>query len=100
MRGCDAERIFPWPHAWPSSRHQLYDQFKLMRSCLPQDRRFGYTGVRKSPQKELARINGLACMKLLGHTTGRTTVEHYTSRIIVAEAVAKLPPLPTARQRQ
>lgn len=100
MRGCDAERIFPWPQAWPGSRQQLHAQFRRVTACLPPARRFGYHGLRKLHNNELAKINGLACMKSLGHTSGRTTVEHYTSRALVAEAVAKLPALPRVGERQ
>ncbi len=93
MRGYDAERIFPWPRKWPSSRHNLYDQHDLIRACLPADRRdfLAYHALRKLHNNELAAINGLACMKSLGHTNGRTTVENYTSTRVVRDAVAQLP---------
>jgi len=93
MRGYDCERIFPYPIKWPSSRHSLYDQHDLIRQCLPPDRReyLAFHALRKLHTNELAAINGLACMKSLGHTTGRTTVESYTSRKVVAAAVAQLP---------
>lgn len=102
MRGYDAERIFPWPRKWPSSRHSLHDQHDLIRQCLSEGRRsvLAYHALRKLHTNELAAINGLACMKSLGHTNARTTVEHYTSQKVVAAAVAQLPHVPIARSRQ
>jgi hypothetical protein len=102
MRGYDAERIFPWPKSWPSSRHNLYDQHDLIRKVLPKHRRenMAYHALRKLHNNELAAINGLACMKSLGHTTGRTTVEHYTSTRVVAAAVAQLPAIKFRRDPQ
>lgn len=102
MRGAGAERIFPWPRKWPDSRSSLYGQHDLVRQCLPVDRRdfLAYHALRKLHNNELAAINGLACMKSLGHSTGRTTVENYTSRSVVAAAVAQLRPVPAAAGRQ
>lgn len=105
MRGCgqpggaDDAHPFPWP-AWPQSRGQLYKEFSRIRECLPADRRFAFHAIRKLTNNELARINPLACMKVLGHSTGRTTVEHYTSRTVARDAVAQLPPLRLRRDRQ
>lgn len=103
MRGFDAERIFPWPHKWPASRQNLYARgHDLIRAVLPEPRRkfLAFHALRKLHTNELAAINGLACMKSLGHTSGRTTVEHYTSRKVVAAAVAKLPAVPLLADRQ
>lgn len=100
MRGCDAERIFPWPRSWPASKGTLYRQLARITECLPVRRRFGYHAVRRLHSNQLAAVNALACQKSLGHTSGRTTVEHYTSRTIVAEAVAQLPALPRSHERQ
>lgn len=99
LRGFDCERIFAWP-TWPQSKQSLYKQLDRITACLPPDRRFAFHGGRKLHNNQLAAINGLACMKSLGHTSGRTTVEHYTSRTVVADALAKMPALPTARQTQ
>lgn len=101
LRGYDAERIVAWPRAWPGSRHNLYDQHRLIARCLPPERReLAYHAIRKLHTNELAAINGLACMKSLGHASARTTVEHYTSRKVVAAAVAQLPTLALAADRQ
>ncbi len=107
MRGCgrsgdNGERIFPWPWAWPASRHQLHDQHSriLDAAGFPADRRFGFHGIRKLSNMSLARINAKACEKALGHAAGRTNVENYTSRQLVAESLAKLPVLRLSRQRQ
>jgi integrase len=102
MRGYHPERVFPWPESWPASRSALYDEHNLIRQCLPKARRefLAYHALRKLHNNELAAINGLACMKSLGHASGRTTVEHYTSRKVVADAVQKLPRLPVDDQRQ
>jgi integrase len=103
MRGFDAERIFPWPRKWPSSRNNLYRQHDLIRAALPEGRQdfLAFHALRKLHTNELAGINGLACMKSLGHANVRTTVEHYTSTSVVRQAVAKLPhvPIDTGRQR-
>jgi len=93
MRGYDAERIFPWPYQ-DTSRRNLYTRgHDLIRACLPENRRkfFAFHALRRLHNNELAGINGLACMKSLGHSSGRTTVDHYTSTKIVIDAVAKLP---------
>lgn len=103
MRGFDAERVFPWPRSWPASRHALYDSgHDLIRCCLPSERRdrLAYHALRKLHTNELAEINGLACMKSLGHATVRTTIESYTSQKVVASAVARLPHLSLASERQ
>jgi len=99
MRGCDCERIFPWPLSWPSSRQQLYRQHALIRTCLPRHRQFAFHAVRKLSNLEIARINPKACEKALGNS-GRVNVEHYTSRQLVSETLAKLPALRTSRDRQ
>ncbi len=102
LRGYDAERIFPWPNSWPASRHSLYDDgHRLIAQCLaPERRELAFHAIRKLHTNELAAINGLACMKSLGHASGRTTVEHYTSRKVVADAVARLPRLRIDQDRQ
>lgn len=90
MRGVDAIRIFPWPFDWAGSRKQLYDQHKLVRECLPPERRFAFHGIRKLTNMELARLNPKACEKALGHASGKVNVDSYVSRTLVAETVAKL----------
>lgn len=100
MRGCDARRIFPWPHSWPVSRSNLYGQLGLVRQCLPENRRFGFHAIRKLTNNELARINPKACEKVLGHQRGATNVESYTSRVIASEALSKLPALRMTRDTQ
>lgn len=93
-------RLFPWPTAWPVSRKGLYDQHELIRQCLPPARRFGFHAIRKHQNNELARINPLACQKALGHATAKVTIDSYTSRTIVAEAVRQLPQPRWRRERQ
>lgn len=96
MRGYHAERIFPWPYSWPGSRGNLYRRgHRLICQCLPPERRddYAYHDLRKLHNYLLAGINNLACMKSLGHSNWGTTVDHYTPQKLVADTVAKLPPL-------
>lgn len=101
LEGCDAVRIFSWPRRWPQSKSNLHDVHRdQIASCLPAHRRFGFHGFRKAHNMELAHINPLACQKSLGHSSGRTTVEHYTSRKIVRDAVNQIEPPKWRRERQ
>lgn len=100
MQGYDAERIFPWPRSWPASRHSLYMQHDLIKTCLPARRRFAFHGVRKLTNNELARINPKACEKVLGHKLGRTNVESYTSREVSRDALAQMRRLTLSPDRQ
>jgi hypothetical protein len=102
MRGFDAERIFPWPRKWPGSKGQLYEQLAAIRAAagFPPDRQFAFKGIRRLHTNEMVEINPHAVQKSLGHTTGRISVENYTSRKVVAAAVARLPVLRSTRDRQ
>jgi hypothetical protein len=100
MQGIDPERIFPWPRAWPVSRHGLYNEHARIAGCLPERRRFAFHAIRRLHNNELAEINPLACQKSLGHTTGRTTVENYTARRVVKNAVDRLPAVRPNRDKQ
>jgi hypothetical protein len=91
MRGIDAERIFPWPRAWPASRKGLYIEHRRIVQFLPKDERYAFHAVRRLHNHELLEINPIACQKSLGHRSARTTIENYTGRKVVAAAVARLP---------
>lgn len=100
MRGGDAERIFPWPAAWPASRHSLYKQHHAVCQCLPAERQFGFHAFRRLHTEMLDAINPAAVQMALGWTTGRTANEFYRGRRLVASSVAQLPALRPASDRQ
>lgn len=98
LRGIPEEyslgKIFPMPNtlSW------LHEQRRrlLETAGLPEDRRFGFHGLRKSCNTELQKMGADAAAGLhLGHARGKD-VNHdfYTHRSIVAGPVSRLPQPP------
>jgi|GEM_PF-6174600 len=91
MRSHGGQLVFPMPHAmsWLSrNRTRL-----LLRAGLPPQRRFGFGGLRKALGTELGKINSTAAKMALGHA-GDVTIDFYTHRSVMTEAMDRLPQPP------
>lgn len=89
--GETADLIFPWPH----SEGYLHDCRRqlLAASEIPAARHFGFHGLRKAFETELARINAMAASWAAGHADapGKMAREHYVHRAIFCAAIDRLP---------
>jgi len=97
---CDpslTELVFPWLRngrpCWPGSKRLLYIHFKTLLglASIPADRWFGFHGIRKCFVSEMAAINPLAAQLGAGHSTMKTTVDHYVNPDIISGAAKQLP---------
>lgn len=88
IRG-ERELIFPWPHC-PSWLHEC--RLRILEAAgLPPERRFGFHGLRKRHITEVAMQNAMAAQLTAGHTSARTTIDHYTMREVLVPALDALP---------
>ncbi|HJT35465.1 MAG TPA: tyrosine-type recombinase/integrase [Pirellulales bacterium] len=85
-------RILPWPHGDPylqETRRAI-----LAHTKLPRSRHLGFHGLRRALATELTRIcggNDCAAEMALGHSTRNVTRNHYLNRVVMAEAMDRLP---------
>lgn len=85
--------MFPWPHCL----RYLYDAMDRLQALagIPVDRRrwMKFHGLRKRHAVEAEAIGGLGAAQMsLGHTSARTTIDHYLPRDeATADMIARLP---------
>lgn len=73
-------------------------ELRLEKAGLPEHRQFGFHGFRKAHATELALTNPLAAQLSLGHSSMKTTQDHYVNPRVAAEAVKKMPSIKAAER--
>jgi integrase len=85
----DYPKIFPWPYS--ESYLEKVRQKILKGSSIDETRQFGFHALRKALASELARVNPIIAQIAMGHTSIRTTAEHYINSESFVESLNKIP---------
>lgn len=85
----DRELIFAWGKS--SGWLQTCRRRLLSQTEIPKHRQFGFKGLRKAFGTELGKISEIASKMAMGHAGGDVTISSYQHKVIMVEAVRKLP---------
>lgn len=77
--------VFPWPYS-ESYLHAMRRRI-LRATGLPKERQLGFHGVRKAFATEVSQINSIAAHKIVGHSSAKTTADHYVNKRVMTETL-------------
>jgi integrase len=81
--------VFPWPHC---RRHLDTIRLELLaRAGIPEHRRWGFHGLRKSSAGQIAETRMDVAQMQLGHAGIEMTRRHYVSQNVVAATMEQMP---------
>lgn len=83
-------RVLDWP-ILPGRVQDIRRDHILPAAGLPNQKRFGFHGMRQACVYQANRINSAAAKLILGHTMGDVTLEYYTDWQLYVETLDKLP---------
>ena len=84
------EKIFASPYTNHRPLHAIRRRM-FENAGIPENRRFGFHGLRKAAATEIARINPEGARLMMGHASLKTTIGHYIHPALQAEVMNALP---------